>query len=52
MALDDDLERWPDSCRQNQVACDGTTGLSNPDAQPDLREKLSCCYVAVSRNPP
>ncbi|MBD9391345.1 hypothetical protein IB243_03365 [Acidovorax sp. ACV01] len=31
IALDDDLEDWPDSCRQNLVACEGTTGLSNPE---------------------
>ena len=48
IALDDDLEGWPDSCRQNLVACEGTTGLSNPEVQHELREKLRSCHVASS----
>lgn len=48
IALDDDLEGWPESCRRNLVACDGTTGLSNPDVQQALREKLHSCFVALS----
>ena len=51
IALDDDLEGWPDSCRQNLVACDGTTGLSNSEVQHELREKLRSCFVALSANP-
>ncbi len=51
IALDDDLEGWPDSCRQNLVACDGTTGLSNPHVQRELREKLHSCFVALSAKP-
>ena len=51
IALDDDLEGWPESCRQNLVACDGTRGLSDPGAQHELREKLRCCLVALSVKP-
>jgi hypothetical protein len=52
IALDDDLEDWPDSCRQNLVACEGTTGLSNPEVQHELREKLRSCHVALSARTP
>ncbi|WP_366518953.1 HAD domain-containing protein [Acidovorax sp.] len=52
IALDDDLEDWPDSCRKNLVACEGTTGLSNPEVQHALREKLRSCHVALSARPP
>lgn len=51
IALDDDLEGWPDSCRQNLVACDGKKGLSAPGTQHELREKLRCCHVALSVKP-
>lgn len=51
IALDDDLEDWPDSCRQNLIACDGTTGLSNPDVQQELRERLRSCFEALSAKP-
>lgn len=51
IALDDDLEGWPDSCRQNLIACNGTTGLSDPQVEHELREQLRCCYVALSVNP-
>lgn len=44
IALDDDLEDWPQSCRQNLVACDGTMGLSNPEVQRELKEK---CIAAL-----
>ena len=47
IALDDDLEGWPDSCRQNLVACDGTTGLSNPGVQQELKERLRSCFEAL-----
>ena len=52
IALDDDLEDWPDSCRQNLVACEGTTSLSNPEVQHELREKLRSCHVALSARTP
>jgi len=29
IALDDELEDWPEASRQNLVACDGATGLSS-----------------------
>lgn len=45
LALDDDLEGWPQSSRPSLVACHGTTGLSNPDVQTELREKLRTCHV-------
>lgn len=54
LALDDDLEGWPDSCRQtwshatDLVARDGNTGLSNPKVQHELREKLHSCHIAAS----
>lgn len=47
IALDDDLEGWPDSCRQNLVACDGSTGLSNPVVQYKLKDKLCNCFGAL-----
>ncbi|WP_370110899.1 HAD domain-containing protein [Acidovorax sp. 93] len=47
IALDDDIEGWPESCLHNLVACDGTTGLSNPDVQQELREKLGHCFAAL-----
>ena len=52
IALDDDLEDWPDSSRQNLIACEGTTGLSNPEVQHELREKLRSCHVALSARTP
>lgn len=48
LALDDDQEGWPQSSRQNLVACHGTTGLSSPDVQTELREKLRNCHVEVT----
>jgi hypothetical protein len=47
IALDDDLEDWSDACRQNLVACDGTTGLSDPAVQRELGEKLRRCHAAL-----
>lgn len=48
LALDDDLEEWPESSRQNLVACDGSTGLSSPEVQCELREKLQRCQAALT----
>ncbi|UJB66453.1 hypothetical protein YS110_17665 [Acidovorax sp. YS12] len=46
IALDDDIEDWPISAISNLVACDGTTGLSNPEVRRELRHKLQQCAVA------
>lgn len=51
IALDEDLEGWPETCRQNLVACEGTSGLSKPEVQQELREKLRCCFAVLSANP-
>ena len=40
IALDDDLEDWPTAYRHHLIACDGTTGLSDPSVQRELEEKL------------
>ena len=48
IALDDDLEDWPESTRQNLIACDGSTGLSSPNVQRELRERLQRCHEALS----
>ncbi|MFN9476512.1 HAD domain-containing protein [Acidovorax sp.] len=47
IALDDDVEDWPDSARHNLIACDGATGLSSPAVRHELREKLQRCQEAV-----
>jgi len=41
LALDDDVTDWPPAHSKNLVACDGTTGVSSPGVQAELREKLS-----------
>lgn len=51
ITLDDDLEGWPDSCRQNLIACEGTTGLSNLDVQHELSNRLGCCFAALDTKP-
>lgn len=48
IALDDDLEDWPDSARHNLIACEGSTGLSSPMVRLELREKLQRCQEALS----
>jgi len=45
IALDDDVEDWPESSRSQLVRCDGTTGLSNRKVQQDLKDKLQRCYA-------
>jgi len=40
LALDDDVEDWPDHLRDNLVACDGSTGLSELRVREELRGKL------------
>ena len=40
VALDDDIEDWPQSAIGNLIACEGTTGLSNPEVRHELRRKL------------
>lgn len=51
IALDDDIEDWPDSARDNLVACEGSTGLSSQKVQCDLRVKLQRCQEALSAPP-
>jgi hypothetical protein len=41
LALDDDVHDWPASTRDHLIACDGTSGLSCPTVQAELREKLT-----------
>lgn len=48
IALDDDLEDWPTAYRHHLIACDGTTGLSDPSVQRELAEKLQRCYSSAS----
>lgn len=50
LALDDDVEDWPDHLRDNLVACDGSTGLSSPSVREELEKKLSS--IAASRVQP
>ena len=40
IALDDDIEDWPPLAISNLVACDGTTGLSDPEVRHQLRQQL------------
>lgn len=40
LALDDDVEGWPEGWRANLIACDGSTGLSSPLVQAELTRKL------------
>ncbi len=40
IALDDDIEDWPQSAMDNLVACEGTTELSNLEVRHELRRKL------------
>jgi hypothetical protein len=48
LALDDDLEGWPEACRENLIACEGTTGLSDGEVQRELGEKLQRCHEALA----
>ena len=43
VALDDDIENWPDWARPNLVACDGSLGVSDPRVQEELRGQLQWC---------
>lgn len=45
-ALDDDVEDWPSQAIDNLVACEGTTGLSNPVVRSEFRQKLMRCTAA------
>ena len=49
LALDDDLEGWPEACRENLIACEGTTGLSDREVQRELGEKLQRCHEELLR---
>lgn len=48
IALDDDLEGWPDTTRRHVVECHGATGLSNPEVQRELKERLQRCHALLS----
>ena len=48
LALDDDVQDWPDASRQNLIACEGRTGLSDPEVQRELVEKLQRCHAALA----
>lgn len=47
IALDDDLEDWPQAFRSHLVACEGTTGLSDPKVQWELKDQLQRCHEAL-----
>lgn len=47
LALDDDVEDWPDSARENLVACDGERGLSDPKVREELRRKLETAHAQL-----
>ncbi|WP_312841162.1 HAD domain-containing protein [Delftia tsuruhatensis] len=47
IALDDDLEDWPAAYRHHLIACDGTTGLSDPGVQRELKEQLHRCHSTL-----
>ena len=48
LALDDDVEDWPDAFRDNLIACEGTAGLSDPRVQRELEAKLLRCSLALT----
>lgn len=41
IAIDDDVDDWPAKYLDHLVACDGRLGLSSPQAQDILRERLA-----------
>lgn len=47
LALDDDLDGWPEWARDNLVACDGTKGLSDAAVRMELGAKLRRCHAAL-----
>lgn len=49
LALDDDVDDWPRSALANLVACDGSTGLSDPLVRQLLRDRLEQCHIALHR---
>lgn len=49
LALDDDVEGWPEWARYNLIACDGSTGLSCDLVRAELREKLQWCVLEVEK---
>ena len=48
LALDDDVAEWPSFARSNLVACNGSTGLSSPRVQDELRTKLMQCHESLA----
>lgn len=49
LALDDDIEDWPEWALDNLVACGGETGLSNPRVQAELQAKLERAVALVAK---
>lgn len=50
LALDDDIEDWPTTILDRLVACDGRTGLSDPQTRQALRNMLQKCHTALVSN--
>lgn len=50
LALDDDIEEWPTTILDRLVACDGRTGLSEPQTRQALRSMLQKCHAALLSN--
>lgn len=48
LAIDDDVQDWPQWALEQLVACDGTTGLSDTRVQAQLANKLANCHEALS----
>lgn len=48
LALDDDAVGWPSWALENLVRCDGATGLSSPQVQIELRQKLLQCHESLA----
>ena len=47
LALDDDVEDWPESTLQHLIACDGRTGLSSVRVQYELKTRLAKLLASV-----
>lgn len=48
LAIDDDVQDWPQWALEHLVACDGTTGLSDTRVQAELATKLARCHEDLS----
>jgi hypothetical protein len=49
LALDDDTDNWPEWARHNLVPCNGSLGLSCPNVQAELHEKLLWCVEELKK---